>query len=147
MGAHSIYGEKMNTHKVFWTIILLICFHSLSLANESATKVFIIEPQMGEVVSKTFEVVFGIEGMSLAHAGTYEKNTGHHHLLIDTELPALSLPIPSSDQYVHFGKGQDRTVLTLQEGKHTLQLLLGDGNHIPHKPPVFSAKIEVVVKP
>ena len=74
-------------------------------------------------------------------------STGHHHLIIDAELPALSLPIPASENYVHFGKGQDRIVLTLGPGKHSLQLLLGDGNHVPHQPPVASKKIEVVVKP
>ena len=99
------------------------------------------------MVDKTFEVVFGIEGMTLAPAGTYENNTGHHHLIIDAELPALSLPIPASENYVHFGKGQDRTELTLEPGRHSLQLLLGDGNHVPHQPPVASKKIEVIVKP
>ena len=137
----------MRGYRVIFIMFFLVCFNGLSLAGESSTKVFIIQPKNGEMVDKNFEVVFGIEGMSLAPAGTYENNTGHHHLIIDDELPALSLPIPASENYVHFGKGQDRTELTLEPGRHSLQLLLGDGNHIPHQPPVASKKIEVIVKP
>ena len=137
----------MRGDRVIFIMFFLLCSNGLSLAAETSTKVFIIQPKNGEIVDKTFEVIFGIEGMTLAPAGTYENNTGHHHLIIDAELPALSLPIPASENYVHFGKGQDRTVLTLGPGKHSLQLLLGDGNHVPHQPPVASKKIEVVVKP
>ena len=137
----------MREYKFIFIMLLLIFWNGLILAAESSTQVFIIQPKNGEMVEKTFEVVFGIEGMTLAPAGTYENNTGHHHLIIDAELPALSLPIPASENYVHFGKGQDRTVLTLEPGKHSLQLLLGDGNHVPHQPPLASKKIEVIVKP
>ena len=137
----------MREYKFIFIMLLLIFWNGLILAAESSTKVFIIQPKNGETVEKTFEVVFGIEGMTLAPAGTYENNTGHHHLIIDAELPALSLPIPASENYVHFGKGQDRTILTLEPGKHSLQLLLGDGNHVPHQPPLASKKIEVIVKP
>ena len=137
----------MRGYRVIFIMFFLLSCNGLSLALETSTKVFIIQPKNGEIVDNTFEVIFGIEGMTLAPAGTYENNTGHHHLIIDAELPALSLPIPASENYVHFGKGQDRTVLTLGPGKHSLQLLLGDGNHVPHQPPVASKKIEVVVKP
>ena len=137
----------MREYRVIFIMFFLLCCNGLSLAVETSTKVFIIQPKNGEIVDKTFEVIFGIEGMTLAPAGTYENNTGHHHLIIDAELPALSLPIPASENYVHFGKGQARTVLTLGPGKPSLKLLLGDGNHVPHQPPVASKKIEVVVKP
>jgi hypothetical protein len=110
-------------------------------------KVFIISPKNGEKVSSPVTVKFGIKGMTLAPAGTKDANTGHHHLLIDTDPPAdLSQPIPTvPDKVVHFGKAQTETTLTLPPGKHTLQLLLGDGNHIPHNPPVLSKKITITV--
>jgi hypothetical protein len=74
------------------------------------------------------------------------ENTGHHHLLIDTDAPAdLNAPLPSSDKVMHFGKGQTQTTLTLPPGKHTLQLLLGDNGHVPHNPPVISKKITLTV--
>ena len=129
--------------------LLVVFIFSINLfADEGSSKrVVILQPQHGEEVNQTFEVYFGIEGMTLAPAGTYEPETGHHHLIIDADLPNLSLPIPSSSNYLHFGKGQDHTQLTLIPGKHTLQLILGDGNHIPHKQPLISKKIEITVRP
>ena len=133
--------------KIISLIILLIFSVNLLAHEESSKRVVILQPKNGENVNQTFEVYFGIEGMTLASAGTYEPATGHHHLIIDADLPDLSLPIPSSSNYLHFGQGQDRTQLTLMPGKHTLQLILGDGNHIPHKQPLISKKIEITVRP
>lgn len=115
--------------------------------SPAGAKVFIISPKNGATVTSPVTVKFGIKGMTLAPAGTKDANTGHHHLLIDTDPPAdLSQPIPAvPDKVVHFGKAQTETTLTLPPGKHTLQLLLGDANHIPHNPPVLSKKITITV--
>jgi Domain of unknown function (DUF4399) len=115
--------------------------------SPAGAKVFIVSPKNGATVTNPVTVKFGIKGMTLAPAGTKDANTGHHHLLIDTDPPAdLSQPIPTvPDKVVHFGKAQTETTLTLPPGKHTLQLLLGDGNHIPHNPPVLSKKITITV--
>ena len=67
--------------------------------------------------------------------------SGHHHLIVDSELPNLKRPIPSGKNYLHFGKGQTETVIDLPKGKHSLQLLLGDYMHVPHEEPLFSEKI------
>jgi uncharacterized protein DUF4399 len=108
--------------------------------------VYIISPKDGAKVSSPFVVEFGLKGMGVAPAGVKIENTGHHHLLIDTDAPAdLNAPLPSSDKVMHFGKGQTQTTLTLPPGKHTLQLLLGDNGHVPHNPPVISKKITVTV--
>jgi hypothetical protein len=109
-------------------------------------EVYIISPKDGAKVSNPFVVEFGLKGMGIAPAGIKIDNTGHHHLLIDTDAPAdLNAPLPSSEKVVHFGKGQTQTTLTLPPGKHTLQLLLGDNGHVPHNPPVISKKITVTV--
>jgi hypothetical protein len=85
--------------------------------------------------------------MGVAPAGVKFENTGHHHLLIDTDAPKdLNAPLPTSDQVKHFGKGQTETSIELPPGKHTLQLVLGDQNHTPHNPPVESKKITITVK-
>ena len=91
-------------------------------------------------------VEFGIEGMSVAPAGIQTENSGHHHLLIDTDLPALDLPIPADGNHIHFGDGSTWTELTLAPGEHTLQLLLADHAHFPHDPPVMSAPITIMVE-
>jgi len=108
-------------------------------------RVFIVSPENGATVTSPVTVVFGIEGYALAPAGSYEPNTGHHHLLVNAELPPLDAPIPADDNYLHFGKGQSETVLELEPGDHTLQLLLGDGNHVPHTTALISDPIVITV--
>jgi Domain of unknown function (DUF4399) len=109
-------------------------------------EVYIITPKNGAKVTSPFVVQFGLKGMGVAPAGIKFDNTGHHHLLIDTDAPAdLSAPLPVSEKIVHFGKGHTETTLTLPPGTHTLQLLLGDQSHVPHNPPVISKKITITV--
>jgi len=109
--------------------------------------VYLISPASGETVSSPVLVQFGLRGMGIAPAGVEKAGTGHHHLLIDTDLPAdMSLPIAADDRHRHYGGGQTETVLELSPGPHTLQLLLGDERHIPLDPPVFSEKIEILVE-
>ncbi|NLS13066.1 DUF4399 domain-containing protein [Vibrio sp. SM6] len=115
--------------------------------SPEGARVFIIEPKNGATVPATFKVEFGIEGMTLAPAGTFEPNTGHHHLLIDVDsVPDMAVPLPATENILHFGKAQSQTFITLEPGKHTLQLVLGDGNHIPHEKPVVSQVITVNVE-
>ena len=126
---------------------------SVALAQERTpsppgAEVYIISPKNGATVHNPVRVQFGLKGMGIAPAGIKFDNTGHHHLLIDTEAPAdLNAPLPATDKIMHFGKGQTETTLTLPAGKHTLQLLLADQNHIPHQPPVISKKITITVAP
>ncbi len=107
-------------------------------------RVFIESPADGATVPLTFTVRFGIANMTVAVAGDDTPNSGHHHLLIDAPLPPLDEPIPSDENHLHFGKGQTEATITLTPGRHTLQLLLGDADHVPHDPPVYSAPITVI---
>jgi hypothetical protein len=109
-------------------------------------EVYIVSPKDGASVKSPVTVVFGLKGMGVAPAGVKFENTGHHHLLIDTDVPKdLNAPLPTTDQVRHFGKGQTEASIELAPGKHTLQLVLGDQNHIPHNPPVESKKITITV--
>jgi len=95
---------------------------------------------------KPFRVWFGLRNMGVAPKGVAFENTGHHHLLIDTELPPAGQVIPSDRKHLHYGAGETETMLELPPGTHTLQLLLGDENHIPHTPPVASKRITITVR-
>jgi len=107
---------------------------------------YIVWPPDGEVIpGGDFVVLFGLHGMGTAPAGVVKEHTGHHHLLIDTVLPPLDKPIPSDDNHVHFGRGQTEHQLKLPPGTHTLQLLVGDADHVPHTPPVMSERITIQV--
>ena len=112
----------------------------------SGAEVYIISPKNGASVKSPVTVRFGLKGLGIAPAGVKADNTGHHHLLIDTDAPAdLNQPLPTTDKIKHFGKGQTETQLELPPGKHTLQLIVGDENHIPHSPPLISKKITINV--
>src|SRR5271169_2954239 len=104
-----------------------------------------IDLKDGAVIGPKTTIHFGLHGMGVAPAGTKKANTGHHHLLIDTDLPPLDQPIPNDENHLHFGGGQTEVELSLPPGPHTLQLLLGDADHIPHTPPIYSDKIHVTV--
>jgi len=109
-------------------------------------EVYIISPKDGAKLSNPVVVQFGLKSMGIAPAGMKAENTGHHHLLIDTNAPTnMAAPLPATENIRHFGKGQTEASLTLTPGKHTLQLLLADQNHIPHDPPVISKRITITV--
>ena len=115
--------------------------------SPAGAKLYIVSPANGAKVKSPVTVVFGLAGMGVAPAGVKFDNAGHHHLLIDTDLPKdLGLPLPATDKVVHFGKGQTEASIALTPGTHTLQLLLGDHNHIPFDPVVTSAKITITVE-
>jgi hypothetical protein len=118
-------------------------------AKEAApARAFFKNLKDGETVESPVKVVFGVSGMKIAPAGTSEPNTGHFHLLIDTTLTDKheKIVIRNDTQHLHFGKGQTETTVDLEPGKHTLQLVMGDGQHMLHNPPVMSDVITVTVK-
>ena len=111
-------------------------------------EVYFISPSDGAVLQGPVTVRFGLKGMGIAPAGVKFDNTGHHHLLVDTEFSELKLdaPLPATDKILHFGKGQTETTLTLSPGKHTLEIVLADYLHNSFDPPLHSKKITVTVK-
>jgi hypothetical protein len=132
--------------------VLILAFAAASAVPQERTpassgaEVYIISPKNGATVKNPVTVQFGLRGMGIAPAGVKFENTGHHHLLIDTDAPAdLGQPLPATPNIMHFGKGQTETELTLPPGKHTLQLLFADASHIPHQPAVISKKITITV--
>lgn len=122
----------------------LLSTGAIAASSPEGAQAYIISPADGATVPATFTVTFGLKGMGVAPAGTDKENTGHHHLLVDGELPAMDAPL--GKEVKHFGGGQTETELTLEPGTHTLQLILGDMAHQPHDPPVVSEQITVTVE-
>ncbi len=114
--------------------------------SPEGASVAILSPANGAVVSSPVKVVFDLQGMVLAPAGDPTPNSGHHHLLVDVPAPDLGQPLPKDAQHLHFGQAQTEAEITLPPGQHTLQLLLGDINHVPHNPPVLSVPITITVQ-
>jgi len=116
-----------------------------STPSPPGAAVYFIDIKNGDVLPPKSTVHFGLRGMGVAPAGSDRENSGHHHLLIDSELPPLDQPIPNDFTHLHFGAGQTEAEVSLPPGEHTLQLILGDKGHIPHSPPVMSERIRVRV--
>lgn len=124
------------------------------MAAPEGAEVYFVNIEDGATVSAPVKVVFGLSGMGVAPAGTEKENTGHHHILINRpplgEGPdgaeELEYSLPADENHVHFGGGQTEVTLDLAPGQHTLQLVLGDMNHVPHDPPVVSDVITITVE-
>ena len=110
------------------------------------TLLYIISPHDGERIRGAFWCRFGLRNMGVTHAGDATPNLGHHHLLIDVDEPLNpDEPIPSDKKHLHFGAGQTETRLDLPRGRHTLQLVLGNAEHMLFDPPVMSRTITIFV--
>tara|TARA_B110000438_G_scaffold8660_1_gene8561 strand:+ start:2192 stop:2617 length:426 start_codon:yes stop_codon:yes gene_type:complete len=118
-----------------------------STISPEGAQAYIISPIDGEVTTSPVIVKFGLKGMGVAPAGIDKPNTGHHHLLIDVaNSPALDKPLPANANHKHLGGGQTEITIDLSPGKHTLQLIMGNKNHIPHSPAVMSEITTITVK-
>ena len=139
--------KGMMTIAAVWLLAMIVPVQAAQTPSKLGSAVYIITPANGEVVRSPFKVRFGLSGMGVAPAGVDISETGHHHLLIDLPGQArLTDPVPKDEQHLHFGSGQTETILELAPGKHTLQLLLADKDHVPHKPAVVSREIVIYVE-
>lgn len=117
-------------------------------------KVYFVNLSDGDTVKGPVKIVFGLSGMGVAPAGIEKEKTGHHHVLVDRPplgegedgADELDYNLPADENHVHFGGGQTEATLELAPGKHTLQLVVGDHNHVPHNPPVASPVITITVE-
>lgn len=114
--------------------------------SPDGARVYFLTPADGATVASPVRVEFGVDAMDIVPAGTDAPASGHHHVIIDSDLPPFDAPIPADANHVHFGDGSTATELALAPGEHTLRLLLGDHLHIPHDPPVYSETIRITVE-
>lgn len=146
------------TIRILISAFAFLLMSGYALAGESPSpegaSVYFVDLNEGDTVSSPVTVRFGLQGMGVAPAGIEKENTGHHHLLVDRPplgegedgAEELNANLPSDENHVHFGRGQTETVVELLPGEHSLQLVLGDMDHIPHDPPVTSPRITITVK-
>lgn len=134
-------------------IMAIIAFSQTTLAGDTpssnSASVYFINIKDGDIVTNPVTIQFGLKGMGVSPAGVKNiENSGHHHLLINSELSTkgFDTPIPSDEKHRHFGKGQTETTLDLPQGALSLQLVLGDWKHTPHDRPVVSELIKITVE-
>ena len=113
---------------------------------QGAAQAYFTNLNSGDRIETPFLLRFGLAGgWGLAPiSAPVDGKSGHHHLLVNRDLPLdFQKPLPFNEQYVHFGKGQMETVLTLAPGTYNLRLLLADHQHLPHF--VYSKPVSVTV--
>jgi hypothetical protein len=109
---------------------------------------YFISPRDGQRIRGPVRCRFGLRNMGVAPAGTKTPNTGHHHLFIDVSDPLdPNAAIAQDKNHLHFGAGQTEVLIDLPPGRHTLQLVFGDADHVPFDPPLVSKPIHITVLP
>lgn len=144
---HMMHGSAAATEPLKANVSTPIVFGTYNkVAAVSGASLYFINLKNGDSVASPVNVQFGLRGMGVAPAGIEKAATGHHHLLVDVAELDINAGIPVSDNHRHFGAGQTEASVALKPGVHTLQLVLGDQNHIPHHPVVMSDRITITVK-
>jgi len=131
--------------KLFTLLAILFVFGLSSASAGNAVK--ITEPPNGAVVSSPIKVCMETHGVEVEPAKKgVNKGKGHHHLLIDVDLPNdLSKPVGKDAQHVHMGDGSTCKELKLAAGKHTIRALFANGKHVPHDPAI-TTETHITVK-
>jgi len=154
-GDYASYSEEVQVNSLslrssLLCAVLLFLPAAASAQAKTTPKdavIYIAYPEDGATETGAFLCRFGLRNMGIAPAGHEFPKTGHHHLLIDTTEPInANEPIPHDKKHLHFGGGETEMLLDLPPGKHTLQLVLGDGNHVSFDPPLLSKKITITVR-
>jgi hypothetical protein len=136
--------------RIFAIAVLALAASIVGAQERSAwpagAEVYMVSPKDGARVKGSVVVVFGLKGMGIAPAGVKFDNTGQHHLLIDMDVPAdLSVPMPATDKLLHFGTRQTHASLPLSAGRHSLQLVFADLNHVAFDPPLASKNVTITL--
>jgi hypothetical protein len=115
-------------------------------APTAPPRVWLRAPANGARIAGKVTVAFGLANYGVAPAGIDFPNTGHFHLLVDTEAPAPGTVIPTDAQHLHYGKGQIEATIDLPRGKHVLRAVLGDFQHRVISTELVSAPISITVR-
>lgn len=118
--------------------------HPWVTASPRTAETYFTNLKDGATYESPFVARFGLSMRGLVPAGKTVGRTGHHHLLINQPLPLdFKKPLPFTDQYIHFGKGQMEMLVDLPPGKYELRLLLADQGHIPYF--VYSKPLAITI--
>lgn len=115
-------------------------------AAKPAPEIYLRAPQNNAVVGPSFAVEFGLRNYSVAPAGVNINGTGHFHILINVEAPAVGEVIPADSLHRHFGGGQIETTLELSPGTYVLRAVLADHEHKVISRELVSAPIRITVR-
>ena len=135
--------KKISTKWLLLAAVLCILIASTAYAGGA---VVITEPGTGSTVSSPVKVCMAVNGVEVQPAKKgVNADKGHHHLLIDVDLPTdLSQRIGKDANHVHMGDGSTCKELKLGSGKHVIRTLFANGGHVPYSPAITSTVIVTV---
>ncbi len=108
-------------------------------ATAASPSVEITQPADGDTVQGPSVTVHLVaHGFEVVPAGNTTPNSGHFHLFLDRDLPAMNEPIGKEPGHiVHLGDGSSDYVFdSVAPGTHRLIALVGDSIHVPVQPPI-----------
>jgi hypothetical protein len=95
-----------------------------------AASVSFASPEDGAEVSSPLKVQMAAEGVAIEPAAQGVKpNSGHFHIMIDTDCVEAGQVIPNDATHLHYGMAQKEADLMLTPGEHALCLQVADANH------------------
>jgi hypothetical protein len=96
-------------------------------------EVTITSPADGDSVSQPFTVKLGAAGVEvIAATGTSEPGKGHHHLVLDGDVPSETAALPKPPLVYHLGTGATEKVMdSLTPGSHRIIAVFAGGDHVP----------------
>ena len=115
-----------------------------ALEVPAGARVFFKSPESGAELTSPIKLQFGVSGMDIRPAGTDEKGTGHHHVLIDRGAFPMGEVIHADETHIHFGKGQTEAEVALAPGTHRLTMQFADFAHRSYGDQM-SSTIEITV--
>jgi Domain of unknown function (DUF4399) len=120
-----------------------------SVTVEGSGDISLDAPQDGDVFSTEDTISFEpvIENFLIEEAGEVSQNSGHYHLLVNTDPVDTGTVIPSDDQHIHFGDGTEMPEVDANElgtGNHELIIQVANGTHEAY--PLATAPITITIE-
>ena len=136
----------MKKISIKWLVLVAVCLVFSASTVYAGGAVVITEPGTGSAVSSPVKVCMDVDGVAAQPAKKGVNSAkGHHHLLIDVDLPKdLSQRIGKDANHVHMGDGSTCKKLKLGSGKHVIRVLFANGGHVPYNPAITSTVIVTV---
>ena len=136
----------MKKISIEWLVLVAVCFVFSASSVYAGGAVVITEPATGATVSSPVKVCMAVDGVEVQPAKKgVNPGKGHHHLLIDIDLPSdLGQRIGKDANHVHMGDGSTCKELKLDSGKHVIRALFANGGHVPYNPAITSTVLVTV---
>ena len=136
----------MKKISIEWLVLVAVCFVFSASSVYADGAVVITEPATGATVSSPVKVCMAVDGVEVQPAKKgVNPGKGHHHLLIDIDLPSdLGQRIGKDANHVHMGDGSTCKELKLGSGKHVIRALFANGGHVPYNPAITSTVLVTV---